>query len=64
MSDIDPIFTSVKDAARILDLSPWSVYKLLDAGAIDSVYQGKKRSVVVASLREYAANLPTTPDAA
>jgi len=54
-----PIFVSVKEAAFKLNLTPWSVYKLLDQKAIDSRYHGKRRLVVVTSLEEYAANLPT-----
>lgn len=58
---VDPIFVSVKDAARILGgISPWSVYQLLDAGTIQSQYHGRRRLVVLASLREYAAGLPST----
>ena len=63
MAEIDPIFISVKGAAEVLDTTPWSVYKLLDAGVIDSQYMGTRRKVVVKSLREYAKNLPSTPDA-
>lgn len=58
---IDPIFVSVKEAADALSLTNWSVYKLLDDGAIESQYHGRKRLVLVTSLRDYAANLPTTP---
>ena len=56
---IDPIFVSVDDAAKVLALSPWSVYQLLDSEEIRSVYRGRRRLVDVASLREYAAGLPT-----
>ena len=52
---------SVKDAAKALAISPWSCYQLLDAGQIDSRYQGRRRLVSVASLREYAERLPTEP---
>lgn len=55
---MDPIFVSVKDAARMLGLSPWSIYQKLDAQIIESRYEGRKRLVVVASLRKYAAGLP------
>ncbi|HET6917334.1 MAG TPA: helix-turn-helix domain-containing protein [Acidimicrobiales bacterium] len=55
---IDPIFTSVKSAARALGLSPWVVYQLLDAGEIEGRYHGRRRLVVVESLREYARKLP------
>ena len=59
MTDLDPIFISVKEAARILGLSTWSMYQKLDQQVIESRYDGRKRLVVVASLREYAAGLPT-----
>lgn len=58
--DLDPIFVSVKQAARMLALEPASVYALLDQQAVASQYFGKRRLVVLASLREYAAALPTT----
>lgn len=56
---VGPIFVSVKKAAQMLSITTWSVYKLLDEGAIDSRYHGKRRLVSVESLRWYAANLPT-----
>lgn len=56
---LEPIFVSVKDAAKILGgISPWSVYELLNAGKIKSQYHGRRRLVNVASLREYAEALP------
>lgn len=61
---IDPIFISVKDAARALALAPYSVYQLLDQQKIESRYEGRRRLVLVASLREYAANLPSMPERA
>jgi len=60
---IDPIFISVKQAAYALGISPWSCYQLLDTQQIDSRYQGRRRLVVVESLKKYAANLPSFPDA-
>lgn len=56
---VEPIFVTVKDAAAILGLSPYSVGQLLrgDEPAIRSVKQGGRRSVSMASLREYADNL-------
>ena len=59
---IDPIFVSVKQAAQALNISQWSCYQLLDAGDIDSRYQGRRRLVSVKSLREYAEGLPSTPE--
>lgn len=61
MNDLDPIFVEVKEAARVLACSTWQVYKLLDSQTIESRYQGRKRLVVVSSLREYAEGLPTSP---
>lgn len=57
----DPLLITVKAAAERLSLTPWSVYRLLDDQKIQSVYQGRRRYVVMESLREYAESLPTTP---
>lgn len=59
---VEPIFVTVADAAVILGLKPWSVYQLLKAEpgrppVIRSVKQGGRRSVVLASLRDYASRL-------
>lgn len=54
-----PIFVSVKQAADMLAISPWSTYQLLESGDIESRYMGRRRLVSVASLHEYAAALPT-----
>lgn len=58
MDQVNPIFVSVREAARILGLSTWSVYQKLDSQQIASRYDGRKRLVVLESLREYAAALP------
>lgn len=58
MSDLDPHYVSVKQAAAFLALNPASVYALLDQQVIESRYHGRKRLVVVTSLREYAEGLP------
>jgi hypothetical protein len=57
---------TVQEAAQALSLTPWSVYKLLDNPNVTlaSVYQGRRRYVLVASLDEYVAGLPTQPDVA
>lgn len=60
MPDLDPIYVSVKEAARMLGLSTWAIYQKLDQQVIESRYDGRKRLVLLASLREYAAALPTT----
>jgi hypothetical protein len=59
---LDPIFVSVKQAAAALNISPWVCYQLLDQKKIASRYQGRRRLVVVDSLREYAASLPEYPE--
>lgn len=62
---LEPHFVSVKAAAEFLDSTPWSVYQLLDGGAIESRYEGRRRKVVLASLRAYAEGLPVErPDGA
>ena len=58
-SSLDPILVSVKDAAGALGITTWSIYQLLRENKIDSRYHGKRRLIVVESLREYAAKLPT-----
>lgn len=61
-STVEPIFVSVKEAARILgNVSPWSVYQLLDEAKIESRYHGRRRLVVLDSLRSYAKGLPSSP---
>ena len=61
--DDGPIAVSVKDAAAKIGVAPMTIYRLCDAQAIESVYLGRKRLVLVDSLRDYVANLPTTPPA-
>lgn len=60
MNQVDPIYVSVKEAARLLGLSTWNIYQKLDQQVIESRYDGRKRLVVMESLRKYAANLPAT----
>lgn len=60
-----PIHVSVKDAAKLLGISPWSTYQLLDDGKIESRYINRRRLVVLESLHHYAKALPTErPEAA
>lgn len=59
MPELDPIYVSVKEAARMLGVSTWLMYQRLDKQVIESRYEGRKRLVLVSSLREYAAGLPT-----
>lgn len=53
----EQLLISVKEAADRLSLTPWSMYRLLDAKEIEDVYQGRRRYVLVASLREYVDGL-------
>lgn len=62
MAQIEPIFISAKQAAAMLNLTPWSVYKLLEDGHIESVYHGRRRLVRLTSVREYADSLPSTAE--
>lgn len=64
MSQIQPIFVSVKEAARLLNITPWSVYKLCDDQKLRSQYHGKRRLVRRDSIDEYADSLPEFRDPA
>lgn len=61
---IEPILVSVKQAADALGISTWSCYQLCDEGLIEARYHGRRRLVVVESLRQYAAGLPTERESA
>lgn len=62
---LTPILVSVKQAAQMLGVSPWTCYQLADAGEIQSRYMGRRRLIVFESLRNYAEGLPTErPEAA
>jgi hypothetical protein len=57
---LEPIFISVKEAAQMLNVKPWTMYnQILDAELVESKYFGRRRMVVLASLREFADSLPT-----
>lgn len=58
-SPIEPIFVSVREAARLLALAPISVYRLCDDGSLVSQYQGKRRLVRLQSVKAYADRLPS-----
>lgn len=58
MSALDPHYVSVKQAAEFLALNAQTIYSLLDQQVIESRYAGRKRLVVVSSMREYAESLP------
>ena len=50
---------SIKEAAYVLNVTPWLVYKLADDGVLASVYQGRRRYIKSDSLDAYVASLPT-----
>lgn len=52
-----PILLSIKDAALMLGVSPWSVRRLLDDETIADAWIGQRRLVVLRSLEEYAATI-------
>lgn len=54
----DTIFTSAKEAAHMLGLSRNELYDLLNKQVIESRYHGKRRLVLLASLRAFADGLP------
>jgi excisionase family DNA binding protein len=54
----DPrIFVSVKEAAEMLALSAWEVYQLCGSGTLESGKHGKRRLVLLESVRAYAASI-------
>jgi excisionase family DNA binding protein len=54
---LPPRFVGIKQAARDLGISRAGLYRLLDAGDIESVHIGRRRLVVVASLDALEAEL-------
>lgn len=54
----DAVFVSTKETARLLGLSRNHVYELLDRGDLESRYIGRRRLVVMSSLRSFIAGLP------
>lgn len=58
---LEPIFISVKQTADMLGVTPAHVYYILDRQEIESRYIGRRRLVVLKSLRAYAENLPRWP---
>lgn len=53
-AELEPILISVKEAARLLNLTDWSVYQMCDSGELASGKKGKRRMVSMASVKEYA----------
>jgi excisionase family DNA binding protein len=53
-----PITCTIADACRLSGIGRTTLYGLMGAGAIRSVRSGRRRLVVVDSLRAYLATLP------
>lgn len=60
-AELEPELISVKEAAKFLGgIAEFTIYRELDRKTIASQYIGRRRMVVVESLRAYRAGLPTT----
>ena len=57
----EPLLISVKQLAQMLNISRSQAYALLDVGAIDSRYIGRRRLVPLSAVKDYVANLPDRP---
>lgn len=54
---VEPITVSVKHAARLLGLSPWTVYKLCESKTIASVKHGNRILIRPEALDAYVSDL-------
>jgi excisionase family DNA binding protein len=54
----DPLLVSINEATAMLGISRHQVYRLLDSGALECRYIGRRRLVLMASLRNYVDRLP------
>ena len=64
MSETDelaPVYTSVASAAAYLDCSVSSLMRIVRSGDIECRYMGRTPKVVIASLKAYAGNMPSSP---
>lgn len=57
-TELEPMFVRVREAAAFLAVPEWRMYELLRKQLIESRYEGKRRLVLVSSLREFAEKLP------
>lgn len=48
------IFVSAKEAAEMLALSTWEIYQLCGSGTLESGKHGKRRLVLLESVRKHA----------
>ena len=57
-SSIEPMFVSVRDAAKILAESPWTIRDKLRRKVLAGKKSGRRTLVVMASIRAHAESLP------
>lgn len=60
-TNTEPDLLSIKEVARRLSVTPWTVYQLADRGQLESRYIGKRRNITVASYLAYLDSLPSEP---
>ena len=53
---MEPVTTSVKDAAKALSLGRTSIYALLNQGRLEKVKLGRRTLITVASIRALVAD--------
>jgi excisionase family DNA binding protein len=59
VSALQPRLVTVKNAAVILGLTNFAVYKLLSSGKLEGRYIEGRRMIPVEELDEFIASLPT-----
>lgn len=52
---IDPVAATIPDAGRMLSVKRSTIYKLMEAGSLDSIKVGKRRLVLVESVHRFVA---------
>ena len=50
---MEPILTSVADAAQMLGLGKSKIYELIHEGDLETVFVGRRRLVKIASIRGF-----------
>ena len=63
VKDVPPIFVSVAEAARIINVSRWSMYELTKRGDVASTREGSRISVNYKALKAYAKTLTVKTEA-
>lgn len=51
---MDPIFVSIAEAGRMLGLGKTSLYELIGEGKLETKQIGRRRLVLVSSIRQFA----------